>query len=426
MSKTILRHSLDNVFYGGVAQSAMDSIATGTILTGYALLLGANNFEVGILAAVPFIGNLIHIFVSWLLEKGYSVKHISVISSFLARPFYLFAAALAFFAGAKWVVPALILFLTAAYCIGNIAGGAWRPWMKELVPDSIMGRFFAHRFKYMMVAKIVCFMVAYGLLKYVKNTDIFSELDAYAVLLFVAFIIGIYGAYTLTQVQDVSLNRQPDQSFYKKVIFSLKNKPFVQMMSALGSLNFAVNFVTPFITVFMLERLKIHMSTVVILTLFSQLVYTAIIKKLGRMADKAGPHILLYSSVPAFIISIAIFTALNIGLIPQLPTIALIGLIIAHLFQGIGTAGIALGTNNLSLLFVPKKSSSIYLAVNGSGIALMGALGSIIGGIFISICEDWAKIWDMPYISWYLFFGVSALLSVGAMIQFKRLKKSEE
>ena len=158
--KSSLRRSLDYVFYGGIAQSAVDTFATGSLITAYALLLGANNIAIGILGAVPYIGNLMHILASYILEKGYSVKKLSLITSFLSRPFYLFAALLAFFAGESWTVPALILFLTTVYSIGNIAGGAWRPWMKELVPDSIMGRFFAHRFKYMMIAKVVCFLIA--------------------------------------------------------------------------------------------------------------------------------------------------------------------------------------------------------------------------------------------------------------------------
>ncbi len=421
--KTILRHSLNNVFYGGVAQSAMDTLATGSILTAYALLLGAGNFEIGILGAVPFIGNLIHIFVSWLLEKGYSVKQVSVLSSFIARPFYLLAAGLAVFAGQSWTVPALILFLIGAYCIGNIAGGAWRPWMKELVPDSIMGRFFAHRFKYMMVAKIICFTVAYFMMKYAQENNPQHEIYVYTVLLVIAFCIGIYGAYTLTQVQDVKLNRRPDMSFLQKVVFSLKNKPFVQMMSALGSLNFAVNFVTPFITVFMLEQLNIPMSTVIVLTVFSWVIYTVIIKKQGRLSDKAGPHMLLYASLPMFIIAIILFAVLNAGYLTGYGLIA--GLIVAHLFWGVGTAGIALGTNNLSLLYVPQKSSSVYLAVNGSGIAFMGAIGSIVAGLMITVCENIAVKWNMPLASWYLFFGLSVVLSLGAMIQFKRLKRSD-
>ncbi len=421
--KTDLRHSLNNVFYGGVAQSAMDTLATGSIITAYALMLGAGNFEVGILGAVPFIGNLIHIFVSWLLEKGYSVKRVSVFSSFMARPFYLFAAALALFAGQSWTVPALILFLIGAYCIGNIAGGAWRPWMKELVPDSIMGRFFAHRFKYMMVAKIICFTLAYFMMKYAQEYAPQHEIYVYMVLLIIAFFIGLYGAYTLTQVQDVTLNRRPDMSFMQKVVFSLKNKPFVQMMSALGSLNFAVNFVTPFITVFMLQQLNIPMSTVIVLTVFSWVIYTVIIKKQGRLADKAGPHMLLYMSLPMFIVAIIVLAALNAGYLTGYGLTA--GLLVAHLFLGVGTAGIALGTNNLSLLYVPKKSSSVYLAVNGSGIAFMGAMGSIAGGSLISACESLAASWNMPSTSWYLFFGLSAVLSLGAMIQFKRLKRSD-
>ncbi len=421
--KTNLRHSLNNVFYGGVAQSAMDTFATGTLITAYALLLGAGNFEIGILGAVPFIGNLIHIMVSWLLEKGYSVKRMSVLSAFIARPFYLLAAGLVFFVGQGWTVPALILFLIGAYAIGNIAGGAWRPWMKDLVPNAIMGRFFAHRFKYMMIAKIICFTFAYYLLRYIQENNPENEIAAYAVMLLIAFCIGLYGAYTLTQVQDVVLKIKPDISFWQKIVFSLKNKAFVQMMSALGSLNFAVNFVTPFITVFMLEHLKIPTSTVIVLTVFSWVIYTVIIKKQGRLADKTGPHMLLYTSLPLFIIAIIIFAVLNAGYLTG--NGLLTGLVVAHLFWGLGTAGIALGTNNLSLLYVPKESSSVYLAVNGSGIALMGALGSIVGGAMILVCERFAGKWHMLNGEWYLFFGLSALLSFGAMIQFKRLKRSD-
>ena len=64
-----LNKSLDYVFRGGFATSAMDSLAVGSTLTAYALLLGAGNFAIGFLGAIPFIGNMAHILSSYLIEK---------------------------------------------------------------------------------------------------------------------------------------------------------------------------------------------------------------------------------------------------------------------------------------------------------------------------------------------------------------------
>lgn len=422
-SKSVLRHSLNNVIYGGISQSAMDSFTSSTLLIGYAFLLGADNADIGILSAVPFIGNLIHIMVSYWLEKGYSVKRLSVTAAFAARPFYLLAAGLAFFAGQTWVIPALIFLLISAYGIGNIAGGAWRPWMKELVPNRIMGRFFACRFKYMMIAKIICFSAVYLILNYMRKHDPSHEIYVYSGLFVLTFFIGTYGAYTFTQVRDTPLVCQPGKPFLSKIISTFGNKLFVRLMASLGTLNFAVNFVTPFLTAFMLKRLGIPMSTVVMLTLFLNLVYTTVIKRLGRLADKAGTQTVLYVSVPFFTLAVFTFVLLNIQPYSSPVTIAVLGCV--HILWGIGTAGIALGTNNLSLQYTPKKSSAIYLSVNSFFISLMGALGSIAGGLFITLCDKWALKLDMPTASWYIFFGVSIALCSIATIPFKYLKKSE-
>ena len=416
-----LRRSLNYVFYGGITQSAVDTFATGSLITAYALLLGANNIAIGILGAVPYIGNLMHILAAYILEKGYSVKKLSLITSFASRPFYLLAALLAFFVGQSWTVPALIICLTAVYSIGNIAGGAWRPWMKELVPNSIMGRFFAHRFKYMMIAKVVCFLIAYIILKLCAIYIPHQEINVYACLLVVTFFLSLYGAYTFIPVNDVQLSLQPDKSFLEKISFCLKSSAFVRLMSALGSLNFTVNFITPFLTVFMLKKLNLSMSGVVILTLFSQIIYTTIVKKLGYFADKRGPHLMLYTSLPAFVIGIIGFMMLNTF---NLSVISLwMGLIIIHIFLGIGTAGIALGTNNLSLLYVPQKASSVYLAVNGTVIAFMGAMGSIISGLTMTFLEKTTNTITHPNMAWYYLFGITIFLFIPVVLQFKTLKR---
>jgi len=46
-----------------------NSISTSGILAAFALVLGANNFQIGILAAIPFIMQLLQMPSIWLVEK---------------------------------------------------------------------------------------------------------------------------------------------------------------------------------------------------------------------------------------------------------------------------------------------------------------------------------------------------------------------
>ena len=49
MSNALLRKSLNNIFYGDIATSTMDTLATGPFLIAYALMFGAGNIAIGFL-----------------------------------------------------------------------------------------------------------------------------------------------------------------------------------------------------------------------------------------------------------------------------------------------------------------------------------------------------------------------------------------
>jgi hypothetical protein len=217
MSNTILRRSLNNVFDGGVATSAMDTLATGPFLIAYALMFGAGNIAIGFLGAIGFVGNLMHLLSAYLIEQGKSPKQISVLFSAVSRPFYLIAALLAFGAGSIWALIFLIVCFSATYMIGSVAGGAWLPWMKALVPEKLMGRFFSHRFKWMMIAKIVCYGSGASLIWYFEKYQPQSTIFAYSILLVVAFIISLY-----TIIKTKKENKKPKSKIYEM----LENKEF--------------------------------------------------------------------------------------------------------------------------------------------------------------------------------------------------------
>ena len=418
-----LHQSMDYVFRGGVATSAMDSLAVGSTLTAYALLLGAGPVAIGILGAVPFIGNMIHLLSSYLIEKGISAKKIALWSSFLARPFYLIAAALCFFQGASWAVPVLIISLLFSYLIGSVCGGVWMPWMKELIPARMMGRFFSHRFKWMMIAKIICFIFAFILLK-IATPYQNGELYSYAFLIFLAFLISIYGACTFFYVEDKKIPTKEDMPFVKKVAHTFQNKPFSKLLTALSVLNFATNFLTPFLTVFMLKNLNVPMSTIIILTLLQWLVYTFVVKKWGKMSDRKGPEKILIASIPIFVLCALIFMGLNIFPLTGIMLNAV--LVLVNILLGVSTAALALGINNTSLLYMPKNMSSVYLSVNSVFKSFAGALGSIMAGYALIAFEKTAQFFEIAnktLFTWNLFYVTTIILCILSIYLLKKVKK---
>ena len=412
MSKTLLRKSLNNVFYGGVATSAMDTLATGPFLIAYALMFGAGNIAIGFLGAIGFVGNLMHLLSAYLIEQGKTPKQISVLFSTLSRPFYLIAALLAFWAGSPWALALLIGCFSATYMIGSVAGGAWLPWMKALVPANLMGRFFSHRFKWMMIAKIVCYGLGAALIWYFEKYRAEQTIFAYSILLGIAFVISIYGVYTLTQVENKQVSYQKTDSFIKKTAHTLKNKPFKNLLVFLGSLNFAVNFITPFMTVFMMKTLGFSTPVVVGLTVISQFTHAFSVKTWGKLADKKNCATILQKSIPLFMICITLF--MGCLFIPS-KYIVLEILVVIHVLLGISQSAITLGMNNISLLYIPEQDASIYLSVNSVFKSFMSATASVIAGITLD-----GILWGMNYIhsisetttswGWTIFFTLSLIL----------------
>jgi hypothetical protein len=55
LSQQEIDHSLRAMVGEGIASETMFSLGSGSFMAAYALALGANNLQVGILAALPFI-----------------------------------------------------------------------------------------------------------------------------------------------------------------------------------------------------------------------------------------------------------------------------------------------------------------------------------------------------------------------------------
>ena len=87
------RRVLRLVLFDALASEAMGTLTTGVFLVGFAVALGADNFSIGMLAAVPFFAQLLQMPAVLLVERWRVRRDICVFSTAMGRAFLVGAAA---------------------------------------------------------------------------------------------------------------------------------------------------------------------------------------------------------------------------------------------------------------------------------------------------------------------------------------------
>ena len=80
-----LKTGMGLVIKDGIASELMTAFSGGAFLVALALMLGASNFQIGMLAALPTFMNIFQLVSIWLVRRFRNRRMISVICSLLAR-----------------------------------------------------------------------------------------------------------------------------------------------------------------------------------------------------------------------------------------------------------------------------------------------------------------------------------------------------
>jgi MFS family permease len=160
---------------------------------------------------------------------------------------------------------------------------------------------------------------------------------------------------------------------------------------------FTLGFTIPFFTVYMLEKLQLILTLVILFTGISQIMNLSFLQLWGSLSDKFSNKSVLNISCPLFVLCILgwIFTSL-----PGLYWFTLPLLIIIHIFMGISLAGTTLSLSNISLKLAPKGKSNWYLAVTSLFTSIPLGIAPILGGLcanYFDLSEFyWSFNWKSP------------------------------
>jgi len=369
---------LQNMVKEAAYSSGTTALTSGVILTALALHLGASNLMIGLLASAPFLSQLLQGPAIIMVERLRARKRIAVLSSVIGRVM-LFLMGLSSFLPAPFAIAAVVVGQCVLCGFGAIGGCAWNSWVRDLTPESVMGKIFARR-----TIRATAVSLAAGLFAAVALDQTPSESDlrslAFLGLYALGGLAGLWSAIIVARIPEPAMPESSDGpiSLIKLIRRPLRDHNFRRLIVFLSSWQFAVNLATPFFTVYMVNQLGLDMTFVVILSITSQIANIATLRAWGTFTDRFANKSVLLIAAPAYILSIvAMILAPNFT-----PTGLHVYLVVLHLLMGASVAGVTLATTNIALKLSPRGSATAYVATNALVTSLAAGLAPILGGAF--------------------------------------------
>ena len=429
--------SLKYILRDGVTSQIMITLTSGTFLTAFALSLGASNLLIGIMASIPAIANLIQIPSVYIVEKYRDRRKISMFSSAFSRSFILLIALLPCLVNFNLGIILFVLFLIFQSIFSSIGGCSWNSWMRDLIPIEVLGSFFSKRMRLATLSTIPIALIAGFFIDFWSTSYPDLSIFSYSIIFFFGYLSGIIGVYYISKIPEPGMLLKAESNILMLFSQPLRDKNYRNLIKFLGSWNFAVNLAAPFFTVYMLKRLELNMSTIIILMVLGQLMTFFFLHFWGRISDKFSNKSVLQVCGPLFILSILGWTFTTL---PEKYFLTMPLLVLVHATMGISAAGVSLASGNITLKLAPEGNSTAYLALSSIINSITAAIAPIIGGLFADFFEKRELALTLEWISpenallfetfnlksWDFFFFLAFLIGLYSLHSLAVVKEGEE
>ncbi|THU34149.1 MFS transporter [Niastella caeni] len=421
LTNTQVKTGLHLILKDGLATETMNTLTAGTFLVAIALYMGASNIQIGILAALPTLTNIFQLVSVWLVQRFNNRRKITVIGAFCARVPLLVIGTLPLLFSNSASVSALIFLLSFQYLFASIAGGSWNSWMRDLIPQQILGSYFSHRSRLMQILNVTLSLFIALSIDHIKEHYPAYEITAYAGMFIISGITGMWGVYALARTPE------PKPTPINDNIVKLFSKPltvpnFRKLLVFNSIWIFAFNLVTPFFSVYMMKTLGLPLVYVICLNIVSQVSSITSIKLWGRCSDRYSNKTIIRICAPVYIGCImawSVIGVMNAALLLPL-------LVVMHILMGASNAGITLALQNIGLKLAPAEEGIVYLVTKNIVTAVFSATAPLVGGLLADFFTSHFVIHLFGRGQWNLFFMAGAATGVLSMKLLKAVQEDGE
>jgi MFS family permease len=410
ISKREIRTSLRALTTEGGFATVFYSIIGGALLSNFLLDLGASTVEIGLLASIPQLTNLLQPVGAFLGDHIKSRHWYSLLIFGSSRlPWLLIVPGIWLVSTSRIQPRQLVLLTLAIICLSNVMEALGRAsflsWIAVLVPERLRGRYFGFRNSVVTLTNLI----GVPLMGLAVSKWPGGSLSGFGVVLVVGVVFATLSLVFQFWMRDVNpkLVHAADEetghaSPWGRVFGFLKDGNFLRFLLYSAFWSFAVNVSAPFFNLYLLSDLNLDVSVV---TLYNSLGAGANLLMLifwGKLADRIGNRPLM------------ITVGILVGLTPLLwleagtaPIFLWAWFPLLHILGGATWAAIDLCSGNLMMAVTPLRNQSIYFAIAAAVPGITGAMGIAAGG-YVATVTDFG---GLPTV-----FALSAVLRLFALL----------
>ncbi|HEU4968343.1 MFS transporter [Sphingomonas sp.] len=416
------------------AATAIGALNSGVVLLALALHIGASTVEIGLLAAIPLLTQVLQAPTVKLVERWRRRKLISVAGVFTARLALPVYAAVPFIPQPRVAAAVLLGAALLHYGLNAASACSWNSWIRDLIPPDRLGHFSSRRGVYGTIVSAAATVAAAIALGWAEGSHAIGNL-IFSGLYIAGFIFGLISTSALAQVPEpVMAAESVGAPLHRLLLEPLRQPNFRKLLRYVASWQFAVNLATPFFTVYFVRALGFSLSFVLALTVISQLANIAVVRQWGRISDRFANKSTLAVATPLYILCVAAMAFAS-----DVPADGgrAAYLILLHVLMGASGAGVGLAAGNMVMKLSPSGAATSFMATNALVSALAAGSAPIVGGwaadFFarrrLELSLNWfspsgvEQLLGITFSHWEFFFLLSALLGLYSL---HRLSAVEE
>jgi len=371
----------------GVGGTIFFAGATGVVLNGYALALGATDFHIGLMGAIPLVSLAAQVIGAYAVEglrqrKTYWLwlcgLHRLTWVPILLIPYLLRGTS------QNVQLTVFLLLMLVSGLLGSAATPAWFSWMADVVPDRQAGRFWGRRAASL---QIVSLLVSVPIALYL---DLFQKdrYLGYTMILAISVLAGVIDVLIHRWIPDPAMPQTPTLTANPVTLFlqPLRNKEFRRFLFLTCAWNFSVNLFAPFVHVYLLRDLKMAFLHVTLLSICFSLSVSTFSRFWGYIIDHFGkrPVIVVVMVVKFLIPGAYLFTHPGFIYPVLVPTFIIDGFLVA---------GLNLAIQAALLSYSPRESRSVFVAMYNAMIGSVAASAPILAGVAMAGLADFSFHW---------------------------------
>ncbi|MFH0868390.1 MAG: MFS transporter [Candidatus Woesearchaeota archaeon] len=378
----------NKLYLEGAFSFANFTLLNGIFLIGFALALGANNLQIGILVAIPLFANLLQLVSAFILERTGTKKYTTLISLFFGRVLWVIIILVAFGFISKgniiYTIMAVLLLSSAFNSIGNLS---LLSWMKDIVPLRKLASFWGKRSIYATASGILVYLIGSYILDHYKFPEIYGYIFLFAL------IIGMAGLIYLMRIPDdpQKIKAINPKKFFRRLNIPLKDANFKPLLHFGLFWGFAINVASPFFLVYMIDDLSLSFFVISIFLVIDALARIYGLNIWRKIADSFGARPIL--TVCATITSTLplAFMFINKG--------NYILIVPLFIISAISYSAVDIAITQILFKSAPRRYDAYYLSTFTSLTGLTSSIGPVIGGILAFIIKNNSELPFMHFFS---------------------------